>query len=201
MQDAVTRASFVIGELLELSSPAELGMREVEINPLIEKSLRFVQHEAAERKIKVIRKFAPDLPACSGDPNKIEQVLINLVMNACDAMPTGGTLSVTSARKTLGSEDVAFEAGDREGVRFHAGEEVIVIEVKDTGTGIPKSKLDRVFDPFYTSKPTGKGTGLGLSVARQIIELHKGRITVANRPNGGVVATILLKSRNSDRRN
>ena len=199
MQDAVTRAGFVIGELLNLSSPKELGMREVAINPLIEKALRFVRHEAAENKIKVIRKLAPDLPHCAVDPDKIEQVLINLVMNACDAMPEGGTLSVTSARKSLGAGDVAWEAGDREGVRFHAGEEVVVIELKDTGTGIPKSKLSHIFDPFYTSKPTGKGTGLGLSVARQIIELHKGRITVANRPNGGAIATILLKLRNLEK--
>ena len=197
MLDAVTRASSVIGELLNLSSPEELGMRKAELNPLIEKSLRFVRQETAEHKIKVIRKLAPDLPTCTVDPDKIEQVLINLVMNACDAMPTGGTLSVTSARKTLGRSDVEFEAGDREGVRFQAGEEVVVIELKDTGTGIPKSKMSHIFDPFYTSKPTGKGAGLGLAVARKIIELHKGRITIANRPNGGVVATILLKSRNS----
>src|SRR4029434_2532676 len=101
-----------------LSSPEELGMREAEVNPLIEKSLRVVRHETSEHKIKVIRKLAPDLPACSIDPDKIEQVLINLVMNACDAMPTGGTLSVKSARKTLGSGDVELEARDREGIRF-----------------------------------------------------------------------------------
>ena len=194
MDEAVRRASVVVGDLLNLSSPKELGMIETAINPLIEQSLRFVRYETVQDKIKVVCNFAPDLPACHVDPDKIEQVLINLFTNACDAMPEGGTLTVTTAARTLNAGEVAYEVGDRAGVRFRDGERVVVIEVRDTGHGIPEEHLGRIFDPFYTTKPTGQGTGLGLSVVRQIIELHKGRVTIGNHPGGGAVVTILLKA-------
>ena len=193
MQEAVRRAGVVVGDLLNLSSPKELGMVETAINPLIEQSLRFVRYETAHEQIEVVCHLAPDLPLCHVDPDKIEQVLINLFTNACDAMAEGGTLTVTSSVRILNSGEVAYEAGDRGGVRFRDGERVVVIEVRDTGPGIPADKLGRVFDPFYTTKPTGQGTGLGLSVAKQIVELHKGRISIANYPGSGAVATILLK--------
>ena len=193
MQEAIRRANVVVSDLLNLSSPKELGMREAEINPLIEKSLRFVKHDILRQKIEVIRHLSPDLPRCRVDETKIEQVLINLLTNACDARPDHGTLTVTSALRTLSAGEVAYEVGDRAGVRFRDGERVVAIEVRDSGPGIPEDKIGKIFDPFYTTKPTGQGTGLGLSVARQIIELHKGRIGVANAPGGGAVATILLK--------
>jgi PAS domain S-box-containing protein len=193
MQEAVRRASVVVGDLLNLSSPKELGMREAEINPLIEKSLRFVKHDLLLSKIQVVCQLAADLPRCVVDEGKIEQVLINLFTNACDAMPEHGTLTVTSAARALSPGEVAYEEGDRAGQRFRHGEKVVVIEVRDTGPGVPEDKMGRIFDPFFTTKPTGHGTGLGLSVARQIIELHKGRISIANSPGGGAVATILLK--------
>ena len=193
MDEAVRRAAVVVSDLLDLSSPKELGMREAQINPLIEKSLRFVKHDILLQKINVVTQLATDLPPCRVDADKIEQVLINLFTNACDAMPEHGTLTVTSASRTLRTDEVAFEEGDRGGVRFRDGERVVSIEVRDTGTGIPDGKLGHVFDPFFTTKATGQGTGLGLSVARQIIELHKGRISVANGPGGGAVASIVLK--------
>ena len=193
MLEAIRRANVVVSDLLNLSSPKELGMAEAEINPLIEKSLRVVKHDILLQKIEVVCHLAPDLPRCHVDEDKIEQVLINLLTNACDAMPEHGTLKVTSALRTLSAGEVAYEVGDRAGVRFRAGERVVAIEVRDSGTGIPPDKLGKIFDPFYTTKPTGQGTGLGLAVARQIVELHKGRIGIANAPGGGAVATILLK--------
>ncbi len=193
MQEAVRRAGVVVGDLLNLSSPKELGMVATPINALIEQSLRFVRYETVQDRVEVVCHLAPDLPACHVDPDKIEQVLINLFTNACDAMAEGGTLTVTTALRTLHAGEVTYEAGDRGGVRFREGERVVAIEVRDTGSGIPADKLGRIFDPFYTTKPTGQGTGLGLSVAKQIIELHKGRISVGNHPDGGAVATILLK--------
>lgn len=193
MEEAVRRATVVVGDLLDLSSPREMGMGKADINALIETSLRFVKHDLLLHKIEVVFQPAPDLPLCHVDSRKIEQVLINLFTNACDAMPERGTLTVTSGLRTLSAGEVAYEAGDRAGVRFREGERVVAIEVRDTGPGIPEEKLGKIFDPFFTTKPTGQGTGLGLSVVRQIIELHRGRITIANAPGGGAVATVLLK--------
>lgn len=193
MDEAVRRASVVVGDLLDLASPKKLGMTDANVNAMIEKSLRFVRHEVLLQKIEVVTHLAPDLPLCRVDVDKIEQVLVNLLTNACDAMSERGTLTVTSELRTLKLDEVAFEAGDRGGVRFHDGERVVAIEVRDTGSGIPAEKMGKIFEPFFTTKPTGQGTGLGLSVARQIIELHKGRIGLANAPGGGALATILLK--------
>ena len=77
---------------------------------------------------------------------------------------------------------------------FRPGQEVVIIEVRDGGAGIPEESLSKVFDPFFTTKPTGKGTGLGLTVARSIIDLHGGFITMENAPEGGAVATIILRT-------
>jgi PAS domain S-box-containing protein len=193
MQEAVNRASTVIGDLLNLSSPRELKTSGASVNAVVERALRFVGYEAAPHRYKVERQLAADLPQCRIDPDKIEQVLINLLTNACDAMPEGGTITVSTSMRTLGAHEVSYDVGDRGGVRFRAGERVVAIEIADTGHGIPEEKMGIIFDPFYTSKPTGKGTGLGLSVARKIIELHKGQLEIRNATGGGVVATVLLK--------
>ena len=110
------------------------------------------------------------------DRPKIEQVLIVLLTNAIHAMPKGGTLTVrTGARKA----------------DSHGGDgEAVVIEVDDSGHGIPEEQLPKLFEPFFTTKEIGKGTGLGLTVARKIVELHHGTLEIKNRPEGGVRATV-----------
>jgi signal transduction histidine kinase len=147
--------------------------------------------------VKVVANLAANLPDAFVDPPKIEQVFINLFTNACHAMPSGGTLTVTTKEKTVTpSESPKHDSGDRSGMRFRAGESVLVIEIRDTGTGVPAEKLARVFEPFFTTKSTGKGTGLGLSVTQKIMDLHRGKINIENHPEGGVVATLTLKAIN-----
>jgi signal transduction histidine kinase len=110
------------------------------------------------------------------DRIKIEQVFLNLCMNAIESMPEGGTLLLKTRSQPL-------ETGGTE----------VIAEVEDTGPGIPDGNLPKVFDPFFTKKQMGKGTGLGLSVAKQIIELHGGTIKIGNRPEGGARVTITLQ--------
>jgi signal transduction histidine kinase len=109
-------------------------------------------------------------------------------------MPAGGTLTIRTANRTIGPADVERAEGDRSGRHLRVGECAVVIEIRDTGTGIPVDKLPHVFDLFFTTKETGKGQGLGLAVSKRIVDLHGGRITIANAPSGGSVVTIFLPS-------
>jgi len=192
MREAVERANAVIEDLLIFSSAREFTMRESSVSALIEETLRLVRPGLAMSGIKIVTNLDPNLPACRMDPSKMEQVFANVISNASHAMPSGGTLTITAISKKLGSGDVNFEQGDRSGRRLRQGDTVVLIEICDTGTGIPADKLARVFDPFFTTKKTGKGKGLGLSVSKKIIDLHEGDISIANVHGGGSKVTIVL---------
>jgi two-component system NtrC family sensor kinase len=158
------------------------------LNPVVEQSLLLAKHALDRAHIRVVTQLGNEVPVVNFDRTKIEQVVINLFMNAIDAMPAGGTLTVRTrvADEREAQAHVARGSTD--------GETLVVIEVEDTGTGIPPHTLTKIFDPFFTTKPTGKGTGLGLAVSRTIVELHGGALQVVNRKEGGVRASVLLKS-------
>jgi PAS domain S-box-containing protein len=198
MRDAVNRADAVVGDLLEFAAPKQLDLRESEIEPLIRRSLTLVRHEINAAKVKVVTNFSAELPAVRLDKSKIKQVFVNLFINACHAMPDGGVLTVNTFSRRLTEAEVGSCGGDRSGTRFRAGDNVVVMEIADTGSGIPAEQLSKVFDPYFTTKPTGKGTGLGLTVTKTIIDMHGGRIQICNGRDGGVVATVVLKSRGDD---
>jgi signal transduction histidine kinase len=165
-----------------------------DINTIVTRSLGLVKHELDKHHILVERKLADKLPPVLVDRNKIEEVFVNVFTNAVHAMATGGTLAVRTYAKTMEATKIQRDAGNRSGVRLRTGDAVVIVEVDDTGHGIPEDKLQRVFDPFFTTKPTGVGTGLGLTVVKKILELHSGTIELANRPQGGVRASIVLKA-------
>jgi two-component system NtrC family sensor kinase len=182
MRDAIQRANRVISELLEFSRPGELALKPEDVHAIVDRALSLVKLEVARRHIDVVRQLGEPLPALPVDKNKIEQVLVNVFMNAIQAMPQGGTLTVRMS---------AAGAGE-------SRSPALTVEIDDTGPGVPDAYLTRVFDPFFTTKSAGEGTGLGLCVARQIIQLHGGTIDLCNRPEGGARVTIVL---NPQRRN
>ena len=218
MTHAIKRADTIIAELLEFSSPTRMDSKSEDLNAIITRSLGLVKHELDKHHILVEQKLGENLPPVQVDRNKVEEVFVNVFTNAVHAMlsgpagkwspttfvkvfttpdhpiPSSGILTVRTYAKTLDSSEVRHDAGDRSGVRLRAGDAVVVTEVDDTGHGIPEGNLPRVFDPFFTTKPTGVGTGLGLTVVRKILELHNGTIELANRPEGGVRVTIMLKA-------
>jgi PAS domain S-box-containing protein len=198
MGDAVNRADAVVGDLLEFAAPKQLDLRDREIEPLIRRSLTFVKHELNASKVKVVTDFAGPLPLCPVDRDKIKQMFVNLFTNACHAMPDGGLLTVSARYRQITPNEPCTAARSRSGTHFRDGEGVVVVEIADTGTGIPREQLSRVFDPYYTTKPAGEGTGLGLTVTKAIIDMHRGSININNGSNGGVVVTIILKSRGED---
>jgi PAS domain S-box-containing protein len=196
MGDAVDRADGVVSDLLEFAAPQELELQQTDLEPLIRQSLRFVRHELNAAKVTPVTNFVGRLPGCQIDRNKIKQVLVNLFVNACHAMPEGGTLTVTTRCHQLVTDEEA--SVQRTGTPFRAGDIVFTIEITDTGTGIPADQLSKVFDPYFTTKAHGKGNGLGLAVTKAIVDLHGGRIGIANRNESGVIATVALRNRRED---
>jgi two-component system sensor histidine kinase/response regulator len=194
MREAVQRSNSVITSLMDIASPRELGMRETDLHEIIDRALAALEGAIAGSGIAVRRRLASGLPASRVDSNKIEQVFVNIFSNAIQAMPHGGVLTIATAIRALGHDDVGFVAGDRSGVRFHEGERAIVVEVSDTGEGIASENLGKVFEPFFSTKPTGKGMGLGLTVAKKLVELHFGTIRVGNGPDGGAIVTLKFKT-------
>jgi len=196
IDEAVHRADTVIRGLLDFSRDKKLELTTGSINEVIENSLQLVGHEMRQRQIEVRTNLADNLPSLELDTNKLQQVFINLFMNAAHAMEREGILEVTSRLKALTNKaDLSRDSENR----FKAGETVLWVEVKDNGPGIIQEDSSKVFDPFYTTKPVGEGTGLGLSVSRNIINLHHGSIGIQNRREGGASVVIMFQLNRGDR--
>jgi len=196
INNAVKKADSVIKGLLNFSASREFLSEIEECNFVVEQSLSLVKHELDRSHIHLVKELGEDLPPVRLDRNKIEQVFVNVLMNAIQAMPKGGTLTVKTYVKQFNGEGHPRGHGepDKLADRLRVGDTVVVAEVEDTGTGIPENQLSKVFDPFFTTKPTGKGTGLGLTVTSKIIELHGGTIDIRNRKEGGVRVEVMLKA-------
>ena len=169
----IDRASVIARELLQFSRQRESEFAPVEINGVFRGALTLLQHKL--RGIEVREDLAL-LPPVMGDRGKLEQVFINILSNAVEAMPAGGTIFITTART---------EGGIR-------------VRIADTGTGIPKKNISRVFDPFFTTKEPGTGTGLGMSICYGIIKDHHGTIDIASVEDKGTTVTITLPERGTD---
>lgn len=194
IREAAWRADGIIRGMLDFSAPNKMLMQPTDVNDLLHKSLPLIRHEMDAANVALKTEFAEDLPPASLDLNKIQQVFINVCTNAVHAMPEGGTLTVRTALRALDAREVAKrDAGSRVNERLRVGDSAIFIEIDDTGTGVPPEKLAYIFEPFYTTKPTGKGTGLGLSVTRKIVEMHGGEIRISNRREGGARVTLLFR--------
>jgi len=191
MHDAVKRADGIVRDLLSLSAAKPLEIKAEDFNAVVEHSLCLVNYELTRSRVSLVRELAADLPPVALDKAKMEQVFINLFMNAVQAMPQGGTLTVkTSIRRSARTN----RRDRRTAHRGNPGAAVVVAEVQDSGVGIPEEKLPRIFEPFFTTKPTGVGTGLGLPVTKQIIDLHGGTINIGPGANGGVRVILTLKA-------
>jgi signal transduction histidine kinase len=150
------RIDRIVRGLLDYARPKHKTREEVQLPPLMEKTLELLTIQGALRLLNCKIETEPGVPPVQGDADQLEQLLINLIMNAKDAMPTGGELRLVARRE---------------------GDEVL-IEVIDNGEGISPERLPLIFDPFFTTKEPGKGTGLGLAIAARIADTLGGKITV-----------------------
>jgi two-component system sensor histidine kinase AtoS len=161
--DLVRRLLGLVRERNELASP-------VEVQDLLDHTVRLLAYRFQQEHIIVVRRDTPNLPPVLGLRQELEQVLLNLLVNAWHAMSGGGTLTITTERRDAQA----------------------VISIADTGCGIPEEHMHRLFEPFFTTKPTEQGTGLGLAVAHQLITAHGGHIDIVSHIQQGTTVTIIL---------
>jgi two-component system NtrC family sensor kinase len=166
------RCGDLVRNLLTFSRAAPMNLSHVELNPIIERCVKLVQHQLEMNSIQWQMDLDPDLPTVYCDAAQIEQVLLALVMNAVDAMPRGGNLWLRS--------------------RYLPESRQVVLQVRDDGAGISPDVLPKLFEPFVTTKESGKGVGLGLAISKSIIERHKGKIEVESELGRGTCFHIVL---------
>ncbi|MBI4846496.1 MAG: PAS domain-containing protein [Candidatus Omnitrophica bacterium] len=193
MNDAVHRADGIIRGLLDFSTSSNLTLVCMRVEPIIESALFLVKNLLDKNKIKVEKEIEKNLAQAKLDKSKLEQVLVNIFLNAISEMPDGGTLTVRAFADKV--TQISEEAGRRVTDRFELGQPVIVIEVEDTGHGLSEEVKEKIFVPFFTTKRAKGGTGLGLGIAKNIIEQHSGKITIDNKPQGqGARVRITIKA-------
>ncbi len=166
------RCGDLVKNLLTFSRTSPLNLEWAELNQVVERCMRLVQHQMELTSVQLELELAPQMPPLHCDPSQVEQVVLALVMNAIDAMPRGGVLRLRT--------------------RYLPQSRQAEIQVRDDGAGIAPELLPRLFEPFLTTKETGKGVGLGLAISKSIIERHGGTIEVESQVGRGTTFYVFL---------
>ncbi|MBD3392852.1 MAG: response regulator [Chitinivibrionales bacterium] len=184
VQRCAERASSLTRQLLLFSRGETASKSVVQLNDSITEMLKML-HRLIGEDVKIVTGLSPELRAISADPGNIEQIIMNLAVNARDAMAEGGTL-------TIGTRNVSMSEADCGGVPGAKPGEYVCLQISDTGTGMSRETRERIFEPFFTTKEAGKGTGLGLSVVYGIIRQHEGWVNVYSEAGTGTTFKIYL---------
>jgi two-component system NtrC family sensor kinase len=164
------RAAKIINNLLNFARSGTTEFEPLDVNKMLLDVLSLLEHQLEGSRIKVRKELASELPAVRGNENRLQQVFFNLILNARDAMPRGGWLTLLT----------------------RADDDAVVLEFKDTGVGIKREDIKRIYDPFFTTKGIGRGTGLGLAVSYGILQEHGGAIFVDSIPGQGTTFQVAL---------
>ncbi len=173
----VQRCSRIVESLLRFSRPSEPRLMPIDLNQAVEEAIQFTRSLPKMKSVEVSFEPCTDLPAVRSDPHGIQQILVNLLVNAADALQHRGKISITACRST----------DDR-----RAGADQVVVHVRDSGGGIDPKHVERVFEPFFTTKPPDEGTGLGLSISYGIAQSLGGSLELQPQSEGGTCATLVL---------
>jgi PAS domain S-box-containing protein len=168
---ATQRASLIVENLLKFARPQGNRVRLIDLNTLLEETMSLLAHQMTLQQITLVKDMQPHLPNVQGNPALLQQVFTNLILNARNAMPQGGSLTIATRATDAKTVDIRF---------------------RDTGCGIPLEHVPKIFDPFFTTMPVGQGVGLGLSISYSIIQQHQGTIEVESRVNQGTTFTVRL---------
>jgi signal transduction histidine kinase len=169
------RMGELVANLLQFSRRGTDQISTVDVREDLAKATELVLHQLRKRAITVVQEFATDTPVVHADRQKLRQVFLNLLTNASDAMPEGGTLTLRTAAAPS-----------------HDGQQALLIEFADTGVGIPPEHLERIMEPFFTTKEEGKGTGLGLAICRRVVHEHHGTIGITSEVGKGTTVRIVV---------
>jgi len=180
----IERITRIVKQVLTFARPKPLETRNLRLPTILKEVLSLFEHQLVEHRITASLDCSDSLPEIMGDPDQIQQVLFNLILNAIQAMPQGGNLTICTEQTTRrsGREDLVED-------------QHIKIAIADTGIGIPREHLPRLFEPYFTTKEAGKGTGLGLAVSYSIVRKHGGWIAVDSRVGDGTVFSVYLPLR------
>jgi len=166
------RCRDIVKGLLEFSRQSRMGADLADLNRIIEDTLALISRQSAFFNVTIVKEYDPQLPAVMADSSELQQVFMNVLLNAAQAIDGHGTVKIVTRRAT--------------------GAEAVEVLISDTGRGIPPEDIGRIFDPFFSTKPNGQGTGLGLSITYGIVASHKGTIQVASELGKGTTFTIRL---------
>ncbi len=164
------RASGIVNNLLNFSRTGDTQFRDIDLNQVLDDTLQLLEPQLRNARLEIVRNYGQDLPAAFGNSSKLQQVFMNLILNARDAMPNGGRISIHT----------------------RLVETSLVVDFRDTGIGMAPEIIARIYDPFFTTKEVGQGTGLGLALSYGIVQEHGGRIFVESRLGEGAHFTIKL---------
>jgi len=185
IEEDAGRIAAIVNSLLVFSRPSSRQEEQVDVRETVEKAISFVRYQTGRKKFDIDCSYDGDLPILRGVATEIQEIFLNLLINARDALVDGGKIRIAARFLPPGSEIPADFPGP-------APDGMVEVVVRDNGSGIPKEHMKKIYDPFFTTKPPGKGTGLGLAVVRRLVENHQGCITVRSRAGEGTVFTVLL---------
>lgn len=188
--DQIDQIARTIGQVLDFSRGHAVMLQPVSVEPAVHATLALLEHRFRRQGLVVETDLEPNLPPAAADPAQLQQVLVNLLMNACDACAKGGKLQITVATEPgpASGQGTGGRSGD---AARDSRSRRLRWTVRDTGSGIDPSNLRAVFDPFFTTKKRGEGTGLGLSVVASIVRNHEAEITLSSELGRGTTVTLL----------
>jgi PAS domain S-box-containing protein len=185
IEEDAGRIADIVNSLLVFSRPSSRQTEEVDVMETVEKAITFVRYRTGKKRFKIQCSYGDDLPRLSGVTTEVQEIFLNLLINARDALEDGGHIEVSVCHHPPGTSPPQGFSGD-------APQGIVEIAVRDNGSGILGEHLQKIYDPFFTTKPPGRGTGLGLAVVRRLVENHGGCITVRSKPGEGTLFQVYL---------
>ena len=177
IEEKIEQLNRIVEQILNFARKTEPQMTPVNLNPLIDELSLLVRHKLKHQNVQLVQQLQPDLPAVPGAPTQLEQAFLNLILNAAEAMPQGGTLTITSR---------AVHAPRRAPQPTH-----VAVEFKDTGQGMSEEQRRRAFNSVLSTTKSG-GTGLGLAIVARVAETHRGKVKIKSRAGHGTTVSVIL---------